>query len=128
MHALAVCECLTFTSDWVLMSPTHAECAEVLAVNKGELVESIAGAANLSKTDAESAALNTVLHDEVIPSALRSYLDITHLDPRSLSFIYALRELIRETQTGKLRSNATSVLVALSSELDFFWQRITRGR
>jgi DNA-binding protein HU-beta len=37
------------------MSPTHGECAEVLPVNKGELVESIASAANLSKTDAESA-------------------------------------------------------------------------
>ena len=55
MLALHVRECLTSMSDWVLMSRTHGECAEVLPVNKGELVESIASGANLSKTDAESA-------------------------------------------------------------------------
>jgi DNA-binding protein HU-beta len=55
MLAVHVRECLTLMSDWVLMSRTHGECAEVLPVNKGELVESIASGANLSKTDAESA-------------------------------------------------------------------------
>src|SRR3954462_6633580 len=55
MHAHARRECLTLVPDWVLMSATHGECAEVLPVNKGELVESIASAAQLSKTDAEGA-------------------------------------------------------------------------
>jgi hypothetical protein len=80
------------------------------------------------KTDAESAALNTLLRNEVIPPALRDHLDVVHLDPRSLATVYALREVVREAQTGRLASNAVAVLVSLSSELDFFWQRITRGR
>ena len=55
MYARTMRECLTLVPDWVLMSATHGECAEVLPVNKGELVESIASAAQLSKTDAEGA-------------------------------------------------------------------------
>lgn len=61
MHARHVRGCLTFAADYVLMFPTHVDIfrqtsmAEVLPVNKGELVEAIASAAQISKTDAEGA-------------------------------------------------------------------------
>lgn len=78
------------------------------------------------KNDEEGAALTALLRDEVIPQSLREKLDIVHLDTRSLASLYAMRQVVREAETGQIQTDATAVLGALAGELDFFWKRLTR--
>jgi hypothetical protein len=80
------------------------------------------------KGDAEAAGLVGLLREETIPQALRGILDAVHLDPRSLASLYAMQQIIRETESGKLQASTDAVLSALANELDFFWKRITRPR
>lgn len=78
------------------------------------------------KNDEEGAALTALLRDEVIPQSLREKLDIVHLDTRSLASLYAMRQVVREAESGQIQTDATAVLGALAGELDFFWKRLTR--
>lgn len=80
------------------------------------------------KSDLETPALNSLLADETIPGVIRPNLDVVHLDPRSLCQLHAMRQLIREFESGVLQAEQTSILAALASELDFFWKRVTRPR
>ncbi len=80
------------------------------------------------KGDLETPALNLMLADETIPGVIRPNLDVMHLDPRSLCQLHAMRQVIRESDSGALLSSAASVLATLANELDFFWKRVTRPR
>lgn len=80
------------------------------------------------KGDMETPALNLLLADETIPGVIRQNLDVVHLDPRSLCQLHAMRQVVRESDSGALQTSAASVLAALANELDFFWKRVTRPR
>ncbi len=80
------------------------------------------------KNDEEGAALTALLRDEVIPQSLREKLDIVHLDTRSLASLYAMRQVVREAESGQILTDATALLGALAGELDFFWKRLTRPK
>lgn len=80
------------------------------------------------KGDMEAAALVALLRDGTVPPALRDIVDAVHLDPRSLSSLYAMHQIIRETETGTLQADMNAVLSTLASELDFFWKRVTRPK
>jgi hypothetical protein len=80
------------------------------------------------KGDLEGPGLATLFQEEVIPSALRNQVDPVHLDARHLASLYAMHQLVRDTETGSLQVDANSVLGALANELDFFWKRLTRPR
>ncbi|MCE9518793.1 MAG: hypothetical protein K8R87_04420 [Verrucomicrobia bacterium] len=80
------------------------------------------------KGDVETPTLNSLLADETIPGVIRQNVDVVHLDPRSLCQLHAMRQVIRESDSGALHTNATSVLAALANELDFFWKRVTRPK
>jgi len=80
------------------------------------------------KSDLETPALNSLLADETIPGVIRQNLDVVHLDPRSLCQLHAMRQLIRESESGALQADPACMLAALANELDFFWKRVTRPR
>lgn len=80
------------------------------------------------KGDAETAGLVSLLRDESIPPALRNIVDAVHLDPRSLTSLYAMHRIIRETETGALQADTSAVINMLANELDFFWKRVTRPK
>ena len=80
------------------------------------------------KSDLEGPGLNTLLQNEVIPSSLRSLIDAVHLDARSLASLYAMHQLVRDTETGSLQADANAVLGTLANELDFLWKRLTRPK
>jgi hypothetical protein len=78
------------------------------------------------KGDHEAASLAGLLQQEVIPSALRTHLDVVHLDNRSLASIYGISQLIGEMEHGAHDGEQHTVLNLLANELDFFWKRVTR--
>ncbi|HSJ02002.1 MAG: hypothetical protein ACAI34_17435 [Verrucomicrobium sp.] len=78
------------------------------------------------KGDMEAAALAGLLQHDVIPSALRTHLDVMHLDARSLASIYAMHQLLSESDPISGGVENHSVLSSLGSELEFFWKRVTR--
>jgi hypothetical protein len=78
------------------------------------------------KNDENAAELSSLLHDNVIPPALQPLLDAVHLDTRSLASIHAMREVVRETEAGKLPADAGAVTQLMAHELDFLWKRLTR--
>ena len=79
------------------------------------------------KTDADMPHLSALIEAEIIPPSLRTLLDAVHLDSRTLASLKAMRQLIREAESGELSTNDPSaVLGALASELDFFWKRLIR--
>lgn len=80
------------------------------------------------KGDHEAAGLVALLRDETIPPPLRSIVDAVHLDPRSLASLYAMHQIIRETETGAIQADTNAVLSTLANELDFFWKRVTRPK
>lgn len=80
------------------------------------------------KGDHEAAGLVALLRDETIPPPLRSIVDAVHLDPRSLASLYAMHQIVRETETGVIQADANAVLSTLANELDFFWKRVTRPK
>ena len=81
------------------------------------------------KTDAEGAKLAALIKDEIIPPSVRLLIDTVHLDNRTLASLRAMRQLIREAESGQQSTNdPTAVLGALASELDFFWKRLIRPR
>lgn len=104
----------------------------------GRIAELTAGSVNeaapqlklvVCKTDAEGAKLAALIKDEIIPPSVRLLIDTVHLDNRTLASLRAMRQLIREAESGQLSTNdPTAVLGALASELDFFWKRLIRPR
>jgi hypothetical protein len=80
------------------------------------------------KGDAEAPALATLLREEAIPPALRGIVDAVHLDPRSLTSLYAMHRIVSETESGDLKAEPNAVLGTLANELDFFWKRVTRPK
>ena len=80
------------------------------------------------KGDAEAPGLTALLSEETIPSALRGIVDAVHLDARSLASLYAMHQIVRETESGALQADASAVLGLLAGELDFFWKRVTRSK
>jgi hypothetical protein len=80
------------------------------------------------KGDAEAAGLATLLREENIPPALSSIVDAIHLDPRSLASLYAMHQIIRETESGAMQADTNAVLSLLANELDFFWKRVLRPK
>ncbi len=99
---------------------------QVLAMQSGETPPQLKLV--VFKGDLEGPGLATLLQEEVIPSALRNQVDTVHLDARHLASLYAMHQLVRDTETGSLQVDANSVLGALANELDFFWKRLTRPR
>jgi hypothetical protein len=80
------------------------------------------------KGDAEAAGLATLLREENIPAPLSSIVDAIHLDPRSLASLYAMHQIIRETESGAMYADTNAVLNTLANELDFFWKRVLRPK
>jgi hypothetical protein len=80
------------------------------------------------KGDAEAAGLAALLREENIPPALASIVDAIHLDPRSLASLYAMHQIIRETESGTVQADTSAVLSMLANELDFFWKRVLRPK
>jgi hypothetical protein len=99
---------------------------QVLAMQSGETPPQLKLA--VFKGDLEGPGLAALFTDEVIPAAMRSHVDAVHLDARDLASLYAMHQLVRDTETGALQVDANSVLGALANELDFFWKRLTRPK
>lgn len=78
------------------------------------------------KGDMEAAPLAGLLQQDVIPSALRAHLDVVHLDSRSLASLYAMNQILTETENAPGGGDLHGVMTSLAGELDFFWKRITR--
>lgn len=78
------------------------------------------------KGDMEAAPLAGLLQQDVIPSALRTHLDVVHLDNRSLASLYAMNQILTDTETAPGGGDLHGVMTSLAGELDFFWKRITR--
>ncbi len=77
------------------------------------------------KGDLEAAPLAGLLQQDVIPSALRANLDVVHLDNRSLASLYAMNQILTDTENTP-GGDLHGVMTSLAGELDFFWKRITR--
>lgn len=99
---------------------------QMLAAQNGETPPQLKLA--IFKGDLEGPGLAALFADEVIPAAMRSHVDAIHLDARDLASLYAMHQLVRDTETGTLQVDANSVLGALANELDFFWKRLTRPK
>lgn len=78
------------------------------------------------KGDMEAAPLAGLLQQDVIPSALRTHLDVVHLDNRSLASLYAMNQILTDTESAPGGGDLHGVMTSLAGELDFFWKRITR--
>ncbi|WP_029190707.1 hypothetical protein [Verrucomicrobium spinosum] len=78
------------------------------------------------KGDMEAAPLAGLLQQDVIPAALRTHLDVVHLDNRSLASLYAMDQILTDTETAPGGGDLHAVMTSLAGELDFFWKRITR--
>jgi hypothetical protein len=57
---------------------------------------------------------------------LKPWVDVVHLDGRSIAALYAMQRIIREAEMGTLQAAPQQVMSVLARELDFFWKRITR--
>jgi DNA-binding protein HU-beta len=91
------------------MAEKHAD-AEVLSVNKGELIEAIASASNLSKTDAES-ALNALI--ESVQSAVAGG------DKVSLPSFGTLAPSARKARSGMHPRTREPIHIAASKSVKF---------
>ncbi|RBP44455.1 hypothetical protein DES53_104276 [Roseimicrobium gellanilyticum] len=99
---------------------------QVLAMQSGETPPQLK--LTLFKGDLEGPGLAALFTDEVIPAAMRHQVDAVHLDARDLASLYAMHQLVRDTETGTMQVDANTVLGALANELDFFWKRLTRPK
>jgi len=80
------------------------------------------------KAGSESDTWGKFLSGAGVPEALVPWLDVIHLDDRSVAALYAMHRIIREAETGELHVTPQQVMSVLARELDFFWKRITRHR
>ncbi|MCB1225514.1 MAG: hypothetical protein KDK99_06865 [Verrucomicrobiales bacterium] len=79
------------------------------------------------KTDQETAAWQAFYHGAAFPETARRWIDVVHLDGRSVAALYAMQRIIREAETGALKVEPQQVMSVLARELDFFWKRVTRN-
>ncbi len=74
----------------------------------------------------ENAAWGGLFSSAGFPESLKPWIDVVHLDGRSIGALYAMQRIIREAETGALQAAPQQVMSVLARELDFFWKRITR--
>ncbi len=74
----------------------------------------------------ENAAWGGLFSSPDFPEPLKPWIDVVHLDGRSIAALYAMQRIIREAETGALQAAPQQVMSVLARELDFFWKRITR--
>jgi hypothetical protein len=74
----------------------------------------------------ENGAWGTLFSGPAFPEALKPWIDVVHLDGRSIAALYAMQRIIREAELGTLQAAPQQVMSVLARELDFFWKRITR--
>lgn len=74
----------------------------------------------------ENGAWGTLFSGAQFPEALKPWVDVVHLDGRSIAALYAMQRIIREAEMGTLQAAPQQVMSVLARELDFFWKRITR--
>ena len=74
----------------------------------------------------ENASWGGLFSSAGFPEPLKPWIDVVHLDGRSIGALYAMHRIIREAETGALQAAPQQVMSVLARELDFFWKRITR--
>lgn len=78
------------------------------------------------KSDRETLSWTALMGGDVFPPNLRPYVEVLHLDTRSIASLYAVQRMITEASTGVLSATPAQVMSVLARELDFFWKRVTR--
>ena len=76
----------------------------------------------------ENASWGGLFSSPQFPEVLKPWVDVVHLDGRSIASLYAMQRIIREAELGTLQAAPQQVMSVLARELDFFWKRITRPR
>ena len=74
----------------------------------------------------ENGAWGSLFSGPQFPETLKPWVDVVHLDGRSIAALYAMQRIIREAEMGTLQAAPQQVMSVLARELDFFWKRITR--
>lgn len=74
----------------------------------------------------ENGAWGNLFSGPQFPESLKAWVDVVHLDGRSIAALYAMQRIIREAEMGTLQAAPQQVMSVLARELDFFWKRITR--
>jgi hypothetical protein len=74
----------------------------------------------------ENGAWGSLFSGSQFPETLKPWVDVVHLDGRSIAALYAMQRIIREAEMGTLQAAPQQVMSVLARELDFFWKRITR--
>ena len=74
----------------------------------------------------ENASWGGLFSSPNFPEVLKPWVDVVHLDGRSIASLYAMQRIIREAELGTLQAAPQQVMSVLARELDFFWKRITR--
>lgn len=78
------------------------------------------------KSVGENSSWGALFTGPHFPEALKPWIDVVHLDGRSLAALYAMQRIIREAEMGTLQAAPQQVMSVLARELDFFWKRVTR--
>jgi hypothetical protein len=78
------------------------------------------------KSVGENSSWGALFSGPHFPEALKPWIDVVHLDGRSLAALYAMQRIIREAEMGTLQAAPQQVMSVLARELDFFWKRVTR--
>lgn len=78
------------------------------------------------KSDRETLSWTALMGGDVFPPNLRPFVEVLHLDTRSLASLYAVHRMITEAASGTLSASPSQVMSVLARELDFFWKRVTR--
>lgn len=78
------------------------------------------------KSVGENSSWGALFSGPYFPEALKPWIDVVHLDGRSLAALYAMQRIIREAEMGTLQAAPQQVMSVLARELDFFWKRVTR--
>jgi len=74
----------------------------------------------------ENGSWGSLFSGPQFPESLKAWVDVVHLDGRSIAALYAMQRIIREAEMGTLQAAPQQVMSVLARELDFFWKRITR--
>jgi len=78
------------------------------------------------KSVGENTSWGALFSGPHFPETLKPWIDVVHLDGRSLAALYAMQRIIREAEMGTLQAAPQQVMSVLARELDFFWKRVTR--
>lgn len=79
------------------------------------------------KTDREQQSWSILRMSDAFPAVVEPMLDAVHLDPASVTALYAMQRIIKEAESGALQATPAQVMSVLARELDFFWKRVTRA-